>query len=54
MRDIYESACVGLYLYQRDHNGNMSVVPDPDWKMILEIEPREIWAWSDDEATVIH
>jgi hypothetical protein len=39
--------------YQRDQNGNLSVVPDPDWEMALEISPRGIWAWSDDEYQII-
>jgi hypothetical protein len=39
--------------YQRDQNGNLSVVPDPDWEMVLEISPRGIWAWSNDEYQII-
>ncbi len=39
--------------YQRNQNGDLSVVPDPDWEMVLEIAPRGIWAWNDDEYQII-
>lgn len=39
--------------YQRDQNLNLSGVPDPDWEMVLELSPRGIWAWSDDEYQII-
>ena len=39
--------------YHRDQNEKISVGPDPDWEMTLEIIPRGIWAWSDDKYNLV-